>query len=61
MPTHSIAFGEVTRVVEWSGPVRTARFIIPDSDEETWRRNQEWLAPDFWTANGCPPFPTPRT
>ncbi|MFI0898124.1 MBL fold metallo-hydrolase [Streptomyces sp. NPDC020983] len=40
---------EITRVVEWSGPIRTARFIIPDSDEETWRRNRGWLAPDFWT------------
>lgn len=51
MPAPSISLGdvEITRVVEWSGPIRTARFIIPDSDEETWRRNQEWLAPDFWT------------
>ncbi|AGL16235.1 MBL fold metallo-hydrolase [Actinoplanes sp. N902-109] len=40
---------EVTRVVEWSGPVRTARFIIPASDPETWHRNENWLAPDFWT------------
>jgi glyoxylase-like metal-dependent hydrolase (beta-lactamase superfamily II) len=40
---------EITRVIEWSGPIRTARFIVPDSDEETWRRNESWLAPDFWT------------
>ncbi|MEV5494988.1 MBL fold metallo-hydrolase [Nonomuraea fuscirosea] len=51
MSADSIVLGEVqiTRVIEWSGPIRTARFIIPDSDEEVWRRNQEWLAPDFWT------------
>lgn len=51
MTANSIALGDVqiTRVVEWSGPIRTARFIIPDSNEETWRRNQDWLAPDFWT------------
>ena len=51
MSVQSISLGdvEITRVVEWSGPIRTARFIIPDSDEETWRRNEEWLAPDFWT------------
>ncbi|MEV4476942.1 MBL fold metallo-hydrolase [Nonomuraea sp. NPDC049504] len=48
---HNIVLGdvEISRVIEWSGPIRTARFIIPDSDEETWRRNQDWLAPDFWT------------
>jgi hypothetical protein len=51
MPAHSIVLGDVqiTRVIEWSGPIRTARFIIPDSDEEVWRRNRDWLAPDFWT------------
>lgn len=48
---HSISLGavEITRVVEWSGPVLTARSVIPDSDAETWRRNEDWLAPDFWT------------
>ncbi|GAA2281208.1 MBL fold metallo-hydrolase [Streptomyces atrovirens] len=51
MPADTISLGDVTitRVVEWSGPIRTARFIIPDSDEETWRDNRKWLAPDFWT------------
>ncbi|MGR6919500.1 hypothetical protein ACU635_35150 [[Actinomadura] parvosata] len=51
MPAHSIVLGDVqiTRVIEWSGPIRTARFIIPDSDEQVWRRNQDWLAPHFWT------------
>ncbi|GAB2964207.1 MBL fold metallo-hydrolase [Nonomuraea fastidiosa] len=50
MPAYKIVLGdvEITRVIEWSGPVRTARFIVPDSDEETWRRNEDWLAPDFW-------------
>ncbi|MFG1615880.1 MBL fold metallo-hydrolase [Nonomuraea wenchangensis] len=51
MSAHSIVLGDVqiTRVIEWSGPIRTARFIVPDSDEEVWRRNQDWLAPHFWT------------
>ncbi|GAA0910966.1 MBL fold metallo-hydrolase [Streptomyces thermoalcalitolerans] len=51
MPAPGIVLGDVgiTRVIEWSGPVRTVRFVIPDSDEETWRRNEDWLAPDFWT------------
>jgi hypothetical protein len=42
VPAHSISLGdvEITRVVEWSGPIRTTRVIVPDSDEETWRRNQ---------------------
>ena len=50
-PAPGIVLGdvEIIRVIEWSGPVRTARFILPDSDEETWRRNEDWLAPDFWT------------
>ncbi|NJP50807.1 MBL fold metallo-hydrolase [Streptomyces sp. SBST2-5] len=51
MPAPSLVLGdvEISRVIEWSGPVRTVRFILPDSDEETWRRNEDWLAPDFWT------------
>lgn len=40
---------EITRVIEWSGPIRTVRFIIPDSDAKTWQDNQDWLAPTFWT------------
>ncbi|MER6442685.1 MBL fold metallo-hydrolase [Streptomyces sp. NPDC001185] len=51
MPAPSISLGdiEITRVVEWSGPILTARFVIPDSDEAMWRHNEDWLAPDFWT------------
>lgn len=42
MTADTITLGdvEIARVIEWSGPIRTARFIIPDSDEETWRRNR---------------------
>jgi glyoxylase-like metal-dependent hydrolase (beta-lactamase superfamily II) len=52
VPAHSITLGdvEITRVIEWSGLVRAARVVFPDSDEETWRRNRRWLEPDFWTA-----------
>ncbi|MFL6056195.1 MAG: MBL fold metallo-hydrolase [Actinoallomurus sp.] len=39
---------EVTKVVEWQGEMAPARFIIPDSPAEIWRRNESWLAPDHW-------------
>jgi hypothetical protein len=40
MSADTISLGdvEITRVVEWCGPFCPPRFIIPDSDEETWRR-----------------------
>ncbi|MCO5973298.1 MBL fold metallo-hydrolase [Actinoallomurus soli] len=39
---------EVTKVVEWQGEIAPARFIVPDSPAEIWRRNESWLAPDHW-------------
>ncbi|MDI5966457.1 MBL fold metallo-hydrolase [Streptantibioticus silvisoli] len=50
MSTDSISLGdvEITRVVEWGGPISTAGFVVPDSDPDLWRANSSWLAPDFW-------------
>lgn len=39
---------EITRVVEWSGPVAAAAVILPDSTRQMWQDNRSWLAPDFW-------------
>jgi glyoxylase-like metal-dependent hydrolase (beta-lactamase superfamily II) len=39
---------EVTKVVEWSGEIAPARFVVPDSTPEVWRDNAAWLAPDHW-------------
>jgi len=38
----------ITRVVEWSGPLRTGREIFPDSAPETWQEHRKELVPDFW-------------
>ncbi|MGI8329163.1 MBL fold metallo-hydrolase [Actinomadura scrupuli] len=38
----------VTRVVEWAGPIGTAREIIPAGRPEIWRDNRSLLVPDFW-------------
>jgi glyoxylase-like metal-dependent hydrolase (beta-lactamase superfamily II) len=50
MPEPTLVLGdvEITRVVEWAGPISTVRTIVPDADAATWRANQDWLAPDFW-------------
>ncbi|MEH6373485.1 MBL fold metallo-hydrolase [Streptomyces sp. KLMMK] len=39
---------EVIRVVEWQGPLLPARGLVPGSTTETWRNNEDWLAPDHW-------------
>ncbi len=38
----------ITRVVEWSGAIRTAHEILPDTPPETWQQHRDELAPDFW-------------
>lgn len=38
----------VTRVVEWSGPLRTVSKIVPDSPEEVRDEHREEVVPDFW-------------
>ncbi|MEV5752068.1 MBL fold metallo-hydrolase [Actinoallomurus sp. NPDC052308] len=48
MSDFQIGAVEVTKIVEWQGEIAPARFIIPDSPAEIWRRNESWLAPDHW-------------
>ncbi|MFO7251912.1 MAG: MBL fold metallo-hydrolase [Actinomycetes bacterium] len=50
MPEPTLMLGdvEITRVVEWAGDFSTVGAIIPGADAETWRANEDWLAPRFW-------------
>lgn len=50
MSTDSIMLGnvEITRVVEWAGPLSTAGAIVPEVPAQVWSRNRSWLVPDFW-------------
>ncbi|WP_354637640.1 MBL fold metallo-hydrolase [Kitasatospora camelliae] len=43
---------EITRVVEWQGPVAPTRAVVPGVGEEVWKRNGDWLAPEFWDREG---------
>ncbi|MFE2476736.1 MBL fold metallo-hydrolase [Streptomyces sp. NPDC059389] len=50
----SIVLGdvEVTRVVEWQGPLGPARSLVPEVGAEAWKENEDWLSPDHWEADG---------
>ncbi len=39
---------EITRVVEWLGPIRTVGELFPATPAQVWRDNASWLAPHFW-------------
>ncbi|MFI9117694.1 MBL fold metallo-hydrolase [Streptomyces venezuelae] len=39
---------EILRIVEWQGPFAAARDLVPAAPAETWRDNEDWLAPDHW-------------
>lgn len=39
---------EIVRVVEWQGPFAAAGELVPSAGEETWKDNEDWLAPDHW-------------
>ncbi|MFD3997047.1 MBL fold metallo-hydrolase [Streptomyces sp. NPDC058583] len=39
---------EVIRVVEWQGPFAAAGELVPSAGAETWKDNEDWLAPDHW-------------
>ncbi|MCX4982404.1 MBL fold metallo-hydrolase [Streptomyces sp. NBC_00572] len=43
---------EVVRVVEWQGPFAGTRELVPSAGEETWKDNEDWLAPDHWEPEG---------
>ncbi len=47
---HTMQLGEaaITRVVEWSGPLKTVGEILPESGPEQWKAHRGLLAPDFW-------------
>lgn len=46
----SIVLGdvEVTRVIEWQGPLGPASDLVPGVGAEVWKGNEDWLAPDHW-------------
>jgi glyoxylase-like metal-dependent hydrolase (beta-lactamase superfamily II) len=46
----TIAIGDVqiTRVVEWRGPIAPGPEVFPDAPEPVWQRHADWLVPDFW-------------
>lgn len=48
--SQSIALGdvEVFRVIEWQGALMPGPDLLPDTTEQTWRANADWLAPDHW-------------
>ncbi|WP_030903589.1 MBL fold metallo-hydrolase [Streptomyces sp. NRRL F-5126] len=48
--TDTLELGDVTvtRVVEWSGRIRTVGEMVPDSPEEVREEHRAELVPDFW-------------
>ncbi|MFJ3204364.1 MBL fold metallo-hydrolase [Streptomyces sp. NPDC086989] len=46
----SIVLGdvEVTRVVEWQGPLGPTAGLVPDVGAQVWKENEDWLAPEHW-------------
>jgi hypothetical protein len=35
---------EITRVIEWRGPIRTVAEIFPDTPSRVWQDNDSWLS-----------------
>jgi glyoxylase-like metal-dependent hydrolase (beta-lactamase superfamily II) len=48
IPSFTLGDVEILRVLEWTGPFLPARQLVPESREEEWRGNADWLAPDHW-------------
>lgn len=46
--TTDVGDATVTRVLEWSGPIKTVADILPDATPEQWQAHRSLLAPDFW-------------
>ena len=51
--SQSIVLGEVEifRVIEWRGPLMPGPELLPDTTEQTWRDNADWLVPDHWDSD----------
>jgi glyoxylase-like metal-dependent hydrolase (beta-lactamase superfamily II) len=49
-PKHTVHRGDasITRVIEWSGRLKTVDEILPESSPQQWQAHRELLAPDFW-------------
>ncbi|WP_327360652.1 MBL fold metallo-hydrolase [Streptomyces sp. NBC_01296] len=39
---------EITRVIEWTGPLGPPRNLVPGVGAEVWKENEDWLSPDHW-------------
>ncbi|MDJ1135075.1 MBL fold metallo-hydrolase [Streptomyces iconiensis] len=48
METTEIGDIEVTRIVEWQGPVAPVGVVFPDLAHEKWHEHRSWVAPRFW-------------
>lgn len=48
MQTLTLGNVDVSRVVEWSAPIAPTAAVFPSTTTQTWREQEEWLAPDFW-------------
>ncbi|MFI6772000.1 MBL fold metallo-hydrolase [Nocardia sp. NPDC050412] len=48
--SQSIVLGdvEIFRVVEWQGTLMPGTDLLPDTTDQTWRDNTDWLEPDHW-------------
>ena len=41
---------EISRVVEWEGPIAPPAAILPEASQDVWQGNRDWLHPHFWDA-----------
>jgi hypothetical protein len=39
---------EVRRVVEWVGPIKRVDEMFPDTPQQAWTENVDWLDPAFY-------------
>lgn len=46
--TIDVGDATVTRVLEWSGPIKTVADVFPDATVEQWQAHRSLVVPDFW-------------
>lgn len=46
--TIDVGDAAVTRVLEWSGAIKTVGDILPEATSQQWQAQRSLLAPDFW-------------